>query len=583
MRSFAASLLLALSIVPCAALSSACRPRVEPADVVLTNGRVATVDPARPSAEAIAVRGDRIEAVGTSREIQAYIGDRTEVVDLQGRFAMPGFIDSHAHFGGVGAAKMQLELAPARTWDEIAGMVAEAARKAAPGEWIVGRGWHQEKWHRRPDTTVQGFPTHDLLSRAAPNNPVVLTHASGHATVANAKAMEMAGVTRTTPNPSGGQIVRDGAGVPTGVFQETASGLVTKALAAGRASRTPQQVEADADREVELADEEFLANGVTSVHDAGVSFSEIDRYRRFAERGRLGVRLYVMVDQDEALRPGMLAKYRTIGAANGHVTVRAIKAYMDGALGSRGAWLLEPYADLPASTGLNVQPIPRLAETARVAMDNDYQLCVHAIGDRGNRETLRLYEATVAGRQDKKDIRWRIEHAQHIAAPDIGRFAQLGVIAAMQGIHCTSDAPYVLARLGPERAEAGAYVWQKLLQSGAVVANGTDAPVEDVDPLPGYYALVTRKQKNGQAFYPAQRMSREEALRAYTSSGAHAAFEEGFKGQLKRGYLADITVLSADITTVAEEEIQKARVIYTIVGGQIRYRADGEQKAAKQP
>ena len=560
-----------LAALSCLGLvAAACGPRVEPADLVLTNGRVATVDPARPAAEAIAVRGGRIEAVGTSREIKAYIGRRTEVIDLAGQFAMPGFIESHAHFTGVGTARMQLDLTKARAWAEIAEMVAAAAKEAKPGQWIVGRGWHQEKWDQKPDPSVEGFPTHDLLSQAAPANPVVLTHASGHATIANAMAMELASVTRRTKNPAGGQIIRDAKGNPTGVFTETASGLVRRAYGEARARRTPDEIAADADREVELADREFLSKGITTVHDAGASFDTIERYRRFAESGKLGVRLYVMIGDDD-LTAESLKSHRVVGAADNHLTVRAIKAYIDGALGSRGAWLLEPYADLPSSTGLNVTPVDRLAETARLAIENDYQLCIHAIGDRANRETLDLYEAAFKAHADKTDVRWRIEHAQHLAPPDIPRFGRLGVVAAMQGIHCTSDAPYVLARLGPKRAEEGAYVWQKLMKSGAVVANGTDAPVEDVDPLPGYHALVTRMQKDGRVFYGGEAMSRAEALKAYTLNGAYAGFEEQLKGQLAPGRLADITVLSADITTVPEDEIRKAKVVYTIVGGKILF------------
>lgn len=559
--------LLVLAVGVCAA----CGPRVEPADLILTNGRVATVDPARPLAEAIAVRGGRIEAVGTSHDIKAYIGRDTEVIDLAGRFATPGLIESHAHFTGVGNAKTELQLAKARTWEDVVAMVGEAAAKAKPGAWIIGRGWHQEKWDRRPVPSVEGFPTHELLSRAAPENPVLLTHASGHATIANAKAMQLAGVTRRTVNPPGGQIVRDPRGNPTGVFKETASGLVHKALSDSLSRRTPDELGAAADREIELADREFLSKGITTVHDAGADFATIDRYKRLAEAGRLGVRLYVMVEDDNALRPEMLARYRVVGAAHDHLTVRAIKAYMDGALGSRGAWLLAPYADLPASTGLNVRPLDQLSETARLAIETDYQLCIHAIGDRANRETLNLYEAAFTAHPDRKDLRWRIEHAQHLSSPDIPRFGQLGVIASMQGIHCTSDAPYVLARLGAQRAEEGAYVWQKLMTSGAVVANGTDAPVEEVDPLPGYYALVTRKPRNGDAFYPEQRMSRDEALKAYTVNGAYAAFEEKLKGSLTPGKLADITVWSADFTAAPDDEIRAAHVVYTIVGGKMAY------------
>jgi predicted amidohydrolase YtcJ len=560
-----------LAAVPVLA-AAGCGPHVEPADLVLTNGHIATVDSARPTVEAVAVRGDTIAAVGTVSEIKAYIGQKTEVIDLAGRFAMPAFTEAHAHFMGVGQAKLHLELMKVRNWDEIVAMVADAAKKAQPGEWIIGRGWHQEKWDHAPAGAVEGFPTHELLSKAAPNNPVFLTHASGHATIANAKAMELAGVTRKTPNPPGGEILKDRARNPIGVFRERASGLVGRALADARATRTPEQVEADAIREVEMADREYISKGVVSVHDAGVGFDTVDLYRKLAERGKLNVRLYVMLNESSAKLAENLAKYRMIDAANSHLTVRSIKRLMDGALGSRGAWLLEPYADLPTSTGLNTVAPEEMQETVRLAIENGFQVCTHAIGDRANRETLNVYEEAFKAHPGKKDVRWRIEHAQHINAADIPRFGALGVIAAMQGIHCTSDAPYVLARLGAQRAEEGAYVWQKLMKSGAVIANGTDAPVEEVDPLPGYYALVTRKQKNGEVFYGDQRMTRDEALRAYTLNGAYAAFEEKTRGSLVPGKLADITVLSADITKVPEQEIQKADVLYTIAGGKVLFK-----------
>jgi len=552
--------------------ASGCGPHVEPADLVLTNGHIATVDSARPTAEAIAVRGDRVVALGTVAEIKPYVGQKTEVIDLAGRFAMPAFTESHAHFVGVGEAKLNLELMKVRNWDEIVAKVADAAKKAQPGEWILGRGWHQEKWDKRPVGAVEGFPTHELLSKAAPNNPVFLTHASGHATIANAKAMELAGVTRKTPNPPGGEIIKDRAGNPIGVFRERASGLVGKALAEARAKRTPEQVEADAVREVEMADREYISKGIVSVHDAGVGFETVDLYKKLAEQGKLNVRLYVMLSESAAKLAESGSKYRMIDAANGHLTVRAIKRLMDGALGSRGAWLLEPYADMPTSTGLNTVAPEEMQDTVRFAIENGFQVSTHAIGDRANRETLNVYEETFKAHPDKKDVRWRIEHAQHINAADIPRFGALGVIAAMQGIHCTSDAPYVLARLGAPRAEEGAYAWQKLMKSGAVIANGTDAPVEATDPLPGYYALITRKQKNGEVFYGDQRMTREEALKAYTLNGAYAAFEEKTRGSLAPGKFADMTVLSADITKIPEEDIQKAEVLYTIVGGKVRYK-----------
>ncbi len=339
--------LTAFSLLLSAAVVAACAPRVEPADLVLTNGRIATVDTAKPTAAALAVRGDTIVAVGTIDEIKAYIGQKTEVIDLAGRFAMPAFVESHAHFMGVGQAKLNLELMKVKNWDEIVAMVSAAAAKAKPGDWILGRGWHQEKWDRVPAGAVEGFPTHDLLTKAAPNNPVFLTHASGHATIANLKAMELAGITKKTPNPPGGEILKDKAGSPIGVFRERASGLVGRALSAARAQRTPEQVEADAIREVEMADREYISKGVASVHDAGVGFETVDLYKKLADQGKLNVRLNVMLSESAARLAERGAQYKMVDAAQGHLTVRTIKRLMDGALGSRGAWLLEPYADLP--------------------------------------------------------------------------------------------------------------------------------------------------------------------------------------------------------------------------------------------
>ena len=547
--------------------------RVEPATLVLHNGKIVTVEAARPEAQALAVRGDTIVAVGSEVDIKPYIGPATRVIDLKGALAVPGLIDSHGHFNGIGQARLGLELMPTTSWDEIVGMVADAVKRAKPGEWIVGRGWHQEKWTKRPEPSVEGFPTHESLDKVSPDNPVILTHASGHATFANGKAMELAGITKATPNPAGGEILKDAQGNPIGVFRETASGLIGRAQRASRSKMSPADLEAEALRIIQLADQECLAKGITSFHTAGESFQMIDRFKRVIQNGQLGVRLYVMVGESNARLKEGLAKYRTIGFGDQHLTVRAIKAYMDGALGSRGAWLLEPYADLAGHTGLNTTPVAELRETADLAMANNYQLCIHAIGDRANREVLDIYEAAFKAHPGAKDLRWRDEHTQHLNPADIARFGQLGVIAAMQGIHCTSDAPYVLARLGPTRAEEGAYVWQKLMKTGALVANGTDAPVEDVDPIPNYYATVTRRLKDGSVFYGDQKMTRLEGLKSYTINGAYAAFEENIKGSLKSGKLADVTVLSKDILSVPDNEILSAKVLYTIVGGKVLYRA----------
>jgi predicted amidohydrolase YtcJ len=541
----------------------------QPAELVVTNGKVVTVEEGAPEAEALAVSGGKIIAVGTNAEIKKYVGPKTEVIDVQGQLVIPGFIEGHGHFTGIGTAELGLKLMNAKTWDEIVAMVAERVKTAKPGEWIYGRGWHQEKWDVRPAPNVEGFPVHHSLSKVSPNNPVVLTHASGHASFVNAKAMELSGITAATKDPEGGDLVRDAAGNPTGLLRERASGLVRRGR--GEPPLSAEEREARERKIIELAAKEVLSKGVTSFQDAGSSFADVDRFKAAADAGTLGVRLWVMLRQPNTALRANLAKYRMVDYADGHLTVRAIKHSIDGALGSRGAWLLEPYADKPDDTGDNTTPVDTIRETAKLALEHDYQLCVHAIGDRANRETLDIFDEAFKGR-DGKALRWRVEHAQHLHPSDIPRFGKLGVIASMQGIHCTSDAPYVPARLGDKRAEEGAYVWQKLMQSGALVTNGTDAPVEDVDPIASYYATVSRKLKNGSVFYPDQRMNRMEALRSYTINTARAAFEENTKGTLKPGKYADIVVLSKDILTIPEDEIPTVKVSYTIVGGKVRFR-----------
>ena len=533
------------------------------ADLVLKNGKIVTMDPQTPEVSALAATGDRITALGSDAEIKGQIGPETVVVDLKGRLAIPGFIESHAHFLGIGEAKLQLELMGTGSFEEIVAQVAAAVAKAKPGELIRGRGWHQEKWSSVPEPNVDGLPLHTLLSAVSPENPVVLVHASGHSAMANARAMELCGIDEQTADPEGGQIVRDGNGRPIGVFRETA-----KRLLSGVGSGAER---ASARRRAELANEEVLRKGITTFHDAGVSFEVVDLYRQMVDDGSLNVRLWVMLNEsNQQLAEGM-ARYRTVGYGNHHLTVRAIKRLADGALGSHGAWLLEPYADLPSSAGLNTEPLESLRKTARLAVEHGYQLCVHAIGERANRETLNIFEEAYRLRDNPAGLRWRIEHAQHLDPDDIPRFAGLGVTAAMQGIHCTSDAPYVEVRLGETRAQEGAYVWRSLLDSGALVCNGTDAPVEDVDPIECFYATCTRRMNNGSVFYPEQKMTRMEALASYTIAGAQAGFEENLKGSLSLGKLADIAVLSKDILTVPEEEIREARVDLTIVGGKLLY------------
>jgi predicted amidohydrolase YtcJ len=384
--------------------------------------------------------------------------------------------------------------------------------------------------------------------------------------------MELSKVTRDTPNPDGGEILKDTKGEPIGVFRETASRLIR--TGAGEPPRTPDEDAARARKVLELASQEVLSKGITSFQDAGSGLGTVDLMKQMVDEGKIGVRLWIMLRAPNQTLAPNLAKYRMVDYGSGHLTVRAIKHSIDGALGSRGAWLLEPYSDKPDSTGLNTTPPDTIRATAALALQHGYQLCVHAIGDRANRETLDLFEQTFKANPDKKDVRWRIEHAQHLHPDDIPRFGRLGVIASMQGVHCTSDAPYVPERLGAKRAEEGAYVWQSLMKSGAVVSNGTDAPVEDVDPIASYYATVGRRLPDGKVFYPAQRMNRADALRSYTLNAAYAAFEENSKGSLKAGKYADMVVLSKDIMTIPEAEIPSTEVLYTIVGGKVRYKRD---------
>ena len=543
----------------------------DPATLVLRNGKVVTVDAAMPEAQAIAIRGDRIVAVGTNQVIQQYVGAATQVIDLRGRLAIPGLVESHGHFMGLGQSKMTLDLMDVKDWDQIVSMVADAARQAKPGEWILGRGWHQEKWASVPTPNVEGFPFHDALSKVSPNNPVMLTHASGHASFVNARAMEAAGITAATQNPSGGEILKNPAGQPIGLLRETASGIAGRALDAWRAKKTAAERDLDARRQIELAVKASLEAGITSFQDAGANFGTIDVFKRVASEGGLGIRLWVMVrDSNDNLR-AKLGQYRAVGLNDHHLTIAAIKVTADGALGSRGAWMLAPYSDSPASVGLPTNSPESIAETSQIALEQNVQLCVHAIGDRANREVLNVYERAFKSRPNQKDLRWRVEHAQHISAADIPRFGQLGVIPVMQGLHATSDAPYVLARLGATRADEGAYPWQKLMKSGAIIANGTDVPVERIDPMANFHATITRKTKDGSVFYGDQKMTRAEALKSYTWNGAFAAKEDALKGSLAPGKLADITVLSKDIMTVAEDEIPSTTVVYTIVGGKVAY------------
>ncbi len=545
------------------------------AELVITGGKVVTMDDAMPVTEAIAVRGNRILDVGSKQEISRWIGPKTQHLALSsGQIVIPGLIEGHGHYVGFGESLMILDLASAESYDAIVAQVAAAAETASPGEWILGRGWHQSKWTTLPQPNFDGYPTHDALSAASPRNPVLLTHASGHMSLANAYAMQIAGVDSSTQDPNGGEILRRENGIPTGVFRETAMQFVSNAFGRDQRNQTPEQRLQRLRLAIQIAGQQCLRHGVTSFQDAGTSFNVLSVIQSMALRDELPVRLWVMVRDDIDRLESRLPRAKMIGFADDFLTVRAIKVSLDGALGPHGAWLLDPYDDLPTSTGLNTIDLDVVERTAQLAIKSDFQLCVHAIGDRANRETLDLFERVFQMQPSAMQRRWRIEHAQHLHPDDIPRFAQLGVIASMQGIHCTSDAVFVLQRLGQRRSQTGAYMWRNLLDSGAILCNGSDVPVEPIHPIASFYASVTRKLKNGTEFFPEQKMTRLEALRSYTINAAYAAFEESIKGSLVPGKLADLVVLDRDILECPEESILESQVLFTILGGKIVYSAE---------
>ncbi|MBL7826686.1 MAG: amidohydrolase [Saprospiraceae bacterium] len=484
---------------------------------------------------------------------------------------MPGFIEGHGHFLGLGESIQNLNLSNTKNWEEIIRLTAEKVNAAQAGDWIEGRGWHQEKWNADAGPTVNGYPYHNALSAVSPDNPVVLFHASGHGLIANAKAMEIAGISRETSDPIGGRIVRDAKGNAIGVFEENAMNLIYQPFSKWKNQRPQAEQENALKTTAKLAAEKCLSHGITSFQDAGSSFWELSLLRKMAESKQLPIRLWAMIGQPTSAEFSKLQDFPQIGLGNRHFTCRSIKAYFDGALGSYGAWLLEPYEDKPGFTGQNTTPIDSITALAKVCLQHQLQLCVHAIGDRANREVLNVYESAFSS-APAQDRRWRVEHAQHIDIQDIPRFSKLGVIASMQAIHCTSDAPFVVKRLGHERARTGAYAWRSLLDAGAHLTNGTDTPVEDVDPLPCIYASVTRKRADtGLEFFPEQKMTREEALYAYTLWNAYGAFEENEKGSLTPGKLADVVVLSENLLTCPPETILSAKVTKTIVGGKVLF------------
>lgn len=538
------------------------------ADMVIFNGRIYTVDPSQPVVEAVAVAGGRIVHTGLWTDTKKWVGDSTHVLDLGGKTMTPGLIEGHAHMMGIGKNLLDLDLSGTKSYDEILQMVASKAKNLKPGEWVLGRGWHQDKWEEHPESMIGGFPSHHRLSEVSPNNPVFLSHASGHAALVNVKAMELAGLNADSKPPKGGEILKDFSGKPTGLLNETAQSLV--------AAIVPQDSPDRNKKALKLALDECLKNGITTFHDAGVDSTGIDLFKSLASKNELGVRLYIMLNGgNKNLIKAYVQHGPEIDLGNNFLTIRAIKLYADGALGSRGALLLDDYHDDPGMTGLRVQPLDYIREISLLGHSAGFQMCTHCIGDRANREILDLYEEIYTADSLKgSELRYRIEHAQHIAAQDIPRFGQLGVIPSMQAIHMSSDRPWAINRLGKKRIDEGAYVWNKLADTGAIVMNGTDAPVEPLNPIACFYASVSRQTLAGTpsgGYEPSQKMTRLEALKSYTINNAYGAFEEKMKGTIEVGKLADFTIFSQDIMEVPLQQLLKTQVEYTIVDGKIGF------------
>ena len=551
-------------------------PQLPSADMVLRNGVIETLDPMQPEVAALAIRDARIEAMGSNEAISHYIGSNTKVVDLHGAFVTPGFIEGHGHLRETGESLMELNVGKAPDWDAIVAMVRAAVAKARPGEWIVGAGWQQSKWDKVPQPNIDGVPMPASLDEVSPHNPVILEHASGHAVYANAAALKLAGIDGKTPDPPGGSIVRDAQGVPIGMLRDTAMDPVEEAYNRHVASLPPQTIEAQHQEALKAAVQNEISKGITTLVDMGEDFKTVDWLKQQAAKG-LPLRLYVNINDESVSELDQhLAQYRIVGYANDHFTVRGVGEILsDGALGTRSAWFLEPYSDAPGITGKNVTAMNTIRQIAEIAARNGFQLSVHAIGDRANRETLDVFQQIFAQDPAAHALRWRIEHAQHLSPADIPRFAQLGVIASMQSIHACSDAPFVAPRLGEQRAREGAYVWRSLIDSGAIVLDGTDTPVEDTNPVANFYCGVTRREGNGSYFYSEQAKTRMQELRSYTWNNAYAIFEERELGSLAPGKLADLDVFSGDLLTMPADQILRTRVLYTIVGGKIVYQRPG--------
>jgi hypothetical protein len=551
-----AALLLALPGAPLVAQQA-------PADIVLRGAKVYTANDKQAKAQAVAIKGDKIVFVGSDNDARKFTGPTTRVVELKGSAIFPGFIDAHMHLSGVGQREMTLNLEGITTLEEFLARVKARVDQARPGQWVTGRGWIETFW--KPPV----FPTRQDLDRIAPNNPVLLQRADGHASVANSAALKLANLTRNTPVPAGGAINKDGDGEPTGMLIDRAQGLVSRLV--------PPPTEAEQDEAILKGVQREMELGWTQIQDAHGSWSEVERIRRFYRDGKIKIRIFKAISGPGADATRLIDQGPVLGEFDGRLTVRTIKVVVDGALGSRGAALLAPYTDDPKTTGLITTDTVAVKPMLAAALRNGIQVEAHAIGDRGNRLILDLYERAFnevpADQRKIKDPRWRDEHAQIVTPADLPRFKRLGIIASMQPSHAIGDLYFAPARLGMERL-AGAYAWQSMLKMGVPVAGGSDAPVERGEPMIEFYAAVARKDlqgRSGDGWHPEEKVTRDQALKMFTLWPAFAAFEEASRGSIEVGKFADLTVLNQDIMTVPEMQILSTKILMTIVNGEIVY------------
>ena len=535
------------------------------ADTLLISGTIYTADDANTKVEAVVIKDGRFTFVGDLAAAQSKAGQDHRHVALGAATAYPGFIEGHGHLSSLGEAITNLDLNGVDSYQTIVGMVADAAAKASPGQVIKGRGWHQSKWSKEPSVTVDGFPTHRSLSEVSPNNPVFLGHANGHTALVNQAAMDALNLTYNTPTPDGGIIVKDGKGDPTGILHENAVDLAYPLIALSTDS---------AKTAILAAQDHAFRWGITNFHDAGAGSTDIEAQRALDASGDLKLRIYTMISaQDDVLTDYWLARPPVIADDDSRLTIRSFKAVMDGALGSRTAWLHQPYTDDPGTSGVQTFDENRLVDIMNRSNAHGWQINTHAIGDKANTVVLdAIDKATLT----QRDHRSRIEHSQHLLPSDIERFSKLGVIASIQAIHMSSDRPWAIDRLGIERIESGAYVWRDLLDAGVHIANGTDVPVEPINPIANFYASVARKTLKGlpdDGYEIGQKLSRHETLKSMTLWNAYAAFEEAEVGSISVGKRADMTVTDQNLMTVDENKILATKPVMTVIGGEIVYQA----------